>query len=103
MEIAGRYISRRPSVREGLANDIVNYSKLARAISARHKLKNFDAVLAACRRISAGIRRGKSRNVADLLKKSRKTISVADSKARIRIDIEVKKEELPAAVEMLNC
>ena len=101
MEISSRYISRRPAVLDGLRDDIINYSKLARIISSKHKA-NFDAVLVACRRISRKIRQGKGRGIADLLKKSRKSIDVKENKARIRIDIDVKKDELPQAVEMLN-
>lgn len=100
MHAAERYISRNPTVRGALAMGLVNYSKLARAISADSGGKSFDAVLAACRRISARLERGKS--VADLLKKSKKTIQVSGKSAKIRIDIDIRKDELSEAVELLG-
>jgi hypothetical protein len=99
MEITSRYISRRPSVQECLANNMINYSKLARKISSKHKV-SFDAALVACRRISTKLKPGKG--IAELMKNSKRTIEVKDNTAKIIIDINIKKDELSRAVDMLN-
>ncbi len=45
-----QYVSDHPSVKDCLRKGLLNYSALARAICREHKLRQFDAVLIACRR-----------------------------------------------------
>ncbi|MBD3310799.1 hypothetical protein GF351_06290 [Candidatus Woesearchaeota archaeon] len=70
-----RYIQHQPSVKECLKRDMINYSKLSRQIVKDLGLakKDFDAVLIACRRYRAKIKRsaGAEKKLAKILKESR--------------------------------
>ena len=100
--IASRYISSNPIVEEGLAMDIVNYSKLARIIASEEGIPDsrIDAVIVACRRLASGIRGRKDVSGISLLKKSRKSISIANSKASITFTVSEK--HLPCILEVMK-
>lgn len=54
--IVQHYVHQRPSVKECLQRGLVNYSALAREICEVEGVKQFDAVLAACRRLRPRLR-----------------------------------------------
>ena len=100
MEITRRHISRSPHVQECLRGGMINYSKLARIIASEHKIANLGAVVVACRRVAAGLKpKGTAQSI---LKNSRKSIDIRGSKARIKIDVEIKKEDLADALDILG-
>ncbi len=84
-QLTARYITEHPIIAECLAKDVVNYSKLARQISKELKIKQLSAVIAACRRY-----RKKTESGIDILKKSKKTINIADKTAKITFTINEK-------------
>lgn len=49
-KLTEEYISKHPSIKDCIVKEIINYSALARVICDFYKIKNFDAVLIACRR-----------------------------------------------------
>lgn len=55
-KLTKKYISEHPSVKDCLRRGLVNYSALSRDICSHEKIKNFDAVLVACRRYRTQIR-----------------------------------------------
>ncbi len=68
-----KYISEHPSVKDSLRKGIVNYSALAREICTRLQIKNFDAVLVACRRYSGRVRSQpvQEKRITQLIKEAR--------------------------------
>ena len=48
--LVNNYISQRPSIKDCLKKDLINFSALARSISKETKLKKLDAIMIACRR-----------------------------------------------------
>ena len=69
------YIMDRPSIKDCVKKDMINYSKLARAVIRDCGMdeKDFDAVLIACRRVRDKLSKEKSfeKPIIDLLKKSK--------------------------------
>jgi len=83
-ELTKRYIAGHPEVRECLAMDMVNYSKLARRIAREIRARKIPAVVVACRRYASSIRKGKREETGiELLKKSEKRIIMAKNQARL--------------------
>ncbi|MBN2111897.1 hypothetical protein JW707_02230 [Candidatus Woesearchaeota archaeon] len=90
-EMTVRYIADHPEVKQCLAKDMINYSKLARKIASSIKIKNTDAVIAACRRYALKLRKAKDETGIDILKKSKKTISIENREARLTFTIDEKR------------
>src|SRR6056297_1476164 len=69
-----RYVLEHPSVKDNLARNLINYSKLARAIIKEQKLKkqDFDAVLIALRRQHRTLKKKQSyqRKIKEVLKET---------------------------------
>jgi hypothetical protein len=82
-ELTVRYIADHPEVKQCLAKDLINYSKLARKIASKLKIKNIDAIIVACRRYASKLRKAKEETGIDILKKSRKSISIENRQASI--------------------
>ena len=92
-QITARYIASNPVVAESLAMDLVNYSKLARRISSDESIEKskVDAVIVACRRYASKLRKQKRGETGiGLLKKSRKSIKIANNKASITFTVSEK-------------
>lgn len=92
-QITARYIATNPIVAEGLAMDMVNYSKLARRISSEESIdkSKVDAVIVACRRQASKLRgKKKAETCINIIKKSRKSIKIANNKASITFTISEK-------------
>jgi hypothetical protein len=85
-----RYIAEHQTLKQCLAKDVINYSKLARQISEELSIKNVGAVLAACRRYAASIRKRKEETGIDLLKKSRKSIKIENKEAHVTFTVSEK-------------
>lgn len=66
------YVSKRPSLRDCLAQGLVNYSAVAREICTELRLQKFDAVVAALRRLSSRMRKDGDKNDRAVLKVLRK-------------------------------
>jgi hypothetical protein len=70
-----RYILERPSLRDALRNNLLNYSKLSRKIILEESFKqsDFDAVLIACRRLAYSLKRKPSydKDIRSLLKETK--------------------------------
>ena len=58
-KITENYIRTHPAIKQSIKNNIINYSKLARLISKEKNIKNFDAILIACRRYYDKIKKSK--------------------------------------------
>jgi len=102
-QLAARYIANHPAVRDCLAMDTVNYSKLARQIISRTGIsaKSTAAVIVACRRHASLLRKAKKEETGiDVLRKSRKSIRIANRKASITFTINEK--QLPGVLELLG-
>lgn len=89
-QLTARYIAEHPIIAECLTKDVVNYSKLARQIAGELNIRQVSAVIAACRRYASSLRKKKEETGIDILKKSKKTIKVADKTARITFTINEK-------------
>ena len=79
-ELTEQYVRERPSTRDCLKRGIVNYSKLSRKIAADlgiGKKSSMEAILIACRRLEAKLRREQSQEdaIRAVLKKSELHIS----------------------------
>lgn len=75
------YIKNKPYVKESLEKDIVNLSSLTRQIQQELRIKNFEAVKAALRRLSVDIKKTKHKReekVLQVLKKSKITMYDGD-------------------------
>jgi len=74
-KLTEKYIESKPSIKDCLKKDMVNFSKLARTIIKENKLKNndFDAVLIACRRYKRKLKKEfqHEEQILDLLKKTK--------------------------------
>jgi hypothetical protein len=69
------YINNHPFIKQGIENNIINYSKLARMISKEKEINNFDAILVACRRYFDRLNRSKfSFPIMEVLKNSKLSI-----------------------------
>ncbi|MFH1317344.1 MAG: hypothetical protein ABII01_07525 [Candidatus Woesearchaeota archaeon] len=69
------YIKNHPYVKQGIKKKIVNYSKLSRLISKEKDIKNFDAILIACRRYYEKLGKTESGlSIIDVLKGSKLSI-----------------------------
>ncbi|EGQ43305.1 MAG: hypothetical protein J07AB43_12950 [Candidatus Nanosalina sp. J07AB43] len=79
------YISKRPHIKEALAEDVINYSALARKICSEEKIESEDAVKAAVSRYQDFV----AENRTD--KKSRVKEVLENSSLTIRSDISVEK------------
>lgn len=74
-KITEDYISSHPFIKQAIKNNLVNYSKLARLISKEKNIKNFDAILVACRRYYHKLKKSAySPPIMDLLKGSKLSI-----------------------------
>ena len=80
-----------PSVREGLAEDIVNFTALARRIQAELELPNEEAVTIACRRYQRGLLQGREseRSIDRILGASRLLVQSRVALVRVRDDWEL--------------
>jgi aspartokinase len=56
-QLAAEYIAGRPSIKECLSKGLVNHSALAREICRENRIRKVGAVIAACRRYQARLRR----------------------------------------------
>ncbi len=67
------YISQRPSVKDCIKQKLVNYSALSRKISADTGIRNFDAILMACRRYAYKVRGEEIREqkIMEIVRKSK--------------------------------
>lgn len=100
-KITGDYVYGHPSIKDSLKKGIINYSKLSRAIIAECSLKNkeFDAIVAALRRLSYKLKKKQAfeRAIKDLLKASRLEIRtkimvcVAEKSAHNNLLLELQK------------
>jgi hypothetical protein len=54
-DVTREYIDEHPSIREGLKDEIINYTALARKIQAERAVRNEEAVTIACRRYERGL------------------------------------------------
>ncbi|MFH1053436.1 MAG: hypothetical protein V1740_03385 [Candidatus Woesearchaeota archaeon] len=69
------YIKTHPYVKQGIKKKIINYSKLSRLISKEKDIKNFDAILIACRRYYEKLGKIESGlSIIDILKGSKLSI-----------------------------
>ena len=90
-KLTARYIARNPVIRECLATDMVNYSKLARKIGKELKIRKIPAIVVACRRYASSLRKGKKEETGiEVLKKSEKKIRVANKQAHITFKLSEK-------------
>lgn len=89
-ELTVRYIADHPEVKHCLAKDMINYSKLARKIASKLKISSVDAIIVACRRYASKLRKSKEERGIDILKKSKKTISIENKQASITFKIDEK-------------
>jgi hypothetical protein len=55
-DLTRAYIEEHPSIREALADELLNYTALARKIQAERGIRNEEAVTIACRRFERGLR-----------------------------------------------
>ncbi len=74
-ELTEKYLEQRPSIRDCLKNNVINYSKLARKISIElgiEKESSVEAILVACRRYSLKLKKEKSleEKILKILRKS---------------------------------
>ncbi|GAI74548.1 unnamed protein product [marine sediment metagenome] len=99
-QLAARYIEDHPVIRDCLAKDMVNYSKLARKIGSDLNIKNITAITAACRRHAMRLRKSKPVAGIDMLKKAKKSISIEKQKAHITFTISEK--SLPSVLNTLK-
>lgn len=86
------YVSKRPYLKEALAEGVVNYSALARKIVEEEKLESFDAVKAAVSRYEehiSGERRKRRSKVEEVLQKT---------SMNVRPGVDVVKEERRDAI-----
>jgi hypothetical protein len=98
-KITENYIRTHPAIKQSIKNNIINYSKLARLISKEKNIKNFDAILIACRRYYDKIKKSKFEvSIIDLLKKSRLSIRnkiavvILEPHVRSKILLDLQKE-----------
>lgn len=89
-ELTSRYISEHPSLKECLAKNVVNYSKLARRISSELKISSTGAVVAACQRCASSLRKTSQDSGMDILKKSKKRIEIDGKQAHITLSVSEK-------------
>jgi intein-encoded DNA endonuclease-like protein len=92
-QLTAGYIADHPAIMDCLAMDTINYSKLARQIRQELGIdaSKVDAIIVACRRYAAGLRKLKKRKTGmDVLRKSRKAIKIANKKATIMFTINEK-------------
>jgi len=95
-----KYIAKNPVVKECLAMNMVNYSKLARKISKELNIAHIPAILVACRRYANKFRENKEKTGFQLLKKSEKKIIISNNQAQITLKISEK--HLPEVLGTLN-
>ncbi len=79
------YIEQHPSIRDCLGQDIINFSKLARNIREAQGIKNFEAVVIACRRFKEKLRQ----QHASLERKLQKLLSTSKIEVKNRIAVVV--------------
>jgi len=71
-KVTEKYIQEHPYVRNCLKKGLINYSSLSRIIGEKEKIKNFDAILIACRRYRDKIKKDKyEKEILELLSKSK--------------------------------
>ncbi len=68
-----QYIKEHPSIKDCLKKGLINYSALARQICSERKIKNFDAVLVAERRLFSKLKKERAveKEIIDLLRRSK--------------------------------
>ena len=68
-----KYISERPSIKDCLKRKMINYSSLSRQISGETGIRNFDAILIACRRYVYKLKSEEvlEKRIIEVLKKSK--------------------------------
>jgi hypothetical protein len=86
-----QYIDEHPSVREGLRDDLVNYTALARRIEAETGVTSEEAVTVAVRRYQRGlaIEDPAAGKIRDLLRESRMEVHARVAIVRLRDDWDV--------------
>ncbi len=107
------YISRHPSIKDSLKEGLVNYSALSRRICKERGIKNFDAVLVACRRYCRKLKaeRSTEREIIDILRKgkvearNKTTVAVIGKNASIDslIELERKIKSKGEAIHIVEC
>lgn len=72
-KLAEKYIKEHPSIKDCLKKGLVNYSSLSRQISNETGIKQFDAILIACRRFSKKLKKESvlEDKIIEVLKKSK--------------------------------
>lgn len=68
-----RYISERPSIKECMRRDLINFSALARQICKKEKIKNIDAAIVACRRYQARLKQDEANEdvIRDMMRRAK--------------------------------
>lgn len=95
-----KYIAGNPVVKECLAMNMVNYSKLARRIGKELNIGHIPAIVVACRRYSNKFKKSREKTGFQLLKKSEKKIIISNKQAHITLKISEK--HLPEVLGTLN-
>jgi hypothetical protein len=90
-DVTRQYLDEHPSIREGLLEDLVNYTALARKIQAERNLRNEEAVTVALRRYqrAAVAEDPPGRSVHAVLAESRLQVHSRVALVRVRDDSEV--------------
>lgn len=86
------YVSKRPYIREALAEGIVNYSALARKIADEEGLDSIDAIKAALTRYQ--------NHISDEREEQRDKVSsvLNQTSISVTVDVSVQKKDLPEAI-----
>ncbi len=98
-DITRDYIDEHPSVREALAEDLLNYTALARRLMSERDLRHEEAITIACRRYQRDLARGApgSDRIRDVLSHSRLQIHSRIALVRIRDEAETTERLLALA------
>jgi len=91
------YITRHPSIKDALREGLINYSALSRKICKDNEIRNFDAVLVACRRFCRKLKAGRSaeRDILEILEKGK-----IEAKNKITVAVINKEAELDSLIEL---
>ncbi len=90
-DVTRAYIEEHPSIREALADELLNYTALARKIQAERGVANEEAVTIACRRYERGLRTDtpEHRAVRTILERSRLQVHSRVAIVRFQDDWEI--------------
>lgn len=83
-KVISRYLSVHPFERDCLARGLINYSKLSRQICSELGIKNFDAVLVACRRYASKLT---PKEDVDVLKRSKINVKMEKGIAFVSVKL----------------